>query len=1347
MHGTGTQAGDFEEMTSVLNTFAKKRRKDNPLTLGTVKAAVGHSEGAAGSLAVMKVLKMMEHNVIPPQPGWPFKVNHQFPDLEPLNVRLATKPRALWPASDQSREVNILVNGFDASGGESCLAIRTPPIRPPVSQDPRTSHIVTISAKTLTSLKANHHTLYKFLVAHPRTELSHLAYTTTARRMHEPLRCAYVASSIEDLLAQLDSKIKEMDISLTRTRPKPPSCVFLFTGQGSQYSAMGMELFKSHDGFRDLLHMYDRIAQSLQLPTFIEVIANESGDISQYPTTIVQLAMVALEIAMATTMKEWGVYPTAVVGHSLGEYAALCIAGVLSVNDALYLVGHRAALIERHLVPNTHAMLVTSLDPESLDECIKRLGLKGCAIACKNGPHNTVASGPVGEINALKVHLQTEDHRTSILRTAYGFHSAQIEPILDKLKILASHVKISKPVIPFVSTLTGQVERHAESFDGSYFARQAREPVNFSGAMECLRDSVLGAENCLWVELGPSPVLLGLTNSILKIPAANLLPTMRPNESNWLSISRALKAGYEAGLGIRWPRFHKYHVHCLRLLSLPTYSFDYQDFHVPWRDSVDVFAPIQAVESDLSNGTAKKSSLPQFRSTTSVQQLETLEVHAEQIVAEFKSSLKDSKLLSAIQGHIVDGTVICPMSILVDMAFTAAQYAYRVLHLTPDAPQMGLCDINMSSAIVLRPEVPPQDVGISIIYRPKTNDAVATFSSVPGLGDRPKELHGTCRVTFNASVSSLGISSSTTLLLKSRIERLQMEAATGKAHRLLKPVVYSLFNQAVVYGEDYQGMQEVIIDPQCRDAVAEVKLHQSSHGGEYNFDPYWTDTLTHLGGFVLNSGLKFPKEFICMAIGFDTWRSTTTLAAGDTCTAYTTFREGEKSTIIVDCYIFQHGELAHELLGLRFQKMTKVVFRTLFGAGHDSTSAHHYSTSGTAYTLEKANPHTNGSKTIPRDLSQASNHFSPLTSDRSNSSSTDRIRTDGRHPRQQPPTLSKDFSNLLSIVARETGARLTDMSDDTSFADLGVDSLMAISIIATHKKENNISLPAAFFMQQDSVGAAKAALGIQPASLTPPPSESEGTLTPEITPSKQRVEVELSQQLHPVRTINIQHSRSECARNLFLLADESGSALSYINLGFLGPDIRAQGIELQLDLKLNLESYFPNMALLVESYASMIKAQQGDGPYLLGGIGTGAIFALEVARNLLEDLRQVSGLLLVDPRCQSALQLRETYRQRTVNSPRQISQTHRAELLRKSLAGYSPQAFSGSSPEKTIVLLPKSGTRMPESVVAESTDWKRIIPGCECRREDFQSGSPTSFFKVSCGFVSSQDGLTCTCDS
>lgn len=387
MHGTGTQSGDLEEITSVINESAPpgSRTRANPLTVGTLKPAVGHGEAAAGVMAIIKVLLMMRDRVIPAQPGWPFKINQRFPPLDPLNVRIATQHYPLKPSPKGDKRVKIMLNSFDASGGESCLVFQEPPPsvggRTQGSSDPRTAHVVTLSGRTTTSLAGNRQRLIDWLEANPNSRLEDLAYTTTARRMHEPLRAAYVAGSVDELVRKLH-QASAKGCEDPKAKPKPAGRIFLFTGQGSEYSAMGSVLFKTNRVFREKMLIYERLVTHMGMPPFTEVITNPEF-LQRATPAQTQMATVALEIALTETLAQYGVEPTMVVGHSLGEYAALCAAGVLSVADTLFLVGQRALLMEKHLVRHAYAMLAVSVPADQLESELTLLGLSSCSIACK----------------------------------------------------------------------------------------------------------------------------------------------------------------------------------------------------------------------------------------------------------------------------------------------------------------------------------------------------------------------------------------------------------------------------------------------------------------------------------------------------------------------------------------------------------------------------------------------------------------------------------------------------------------------------------------------------------------------------------------------------------------------------------------------------------------------------------------------------------------------------------------------------------------------------------------------------------------------------------------------------
>ncbi|RMZ83317.1 hypothetical protein DV737_g1684, partial [Chaetothyriales sp. CBS 132003] len=315
MHGTGTQAGDFAEMSSVLNTFAINRSRDNPLVVGAVKANIGHGES---------------------------------------------------------------------------------------THDPRSFHVISISGKTQKAIFDNKKRLLSYLKNHPKTKLADLAYTTTARRMHQSLRECFTGQSTTEILQQIDASIKSQ-----RSTPSTGTgnIAFVFTGQGSQYAGMGRDLYETHTEFRSLLEKYDSLATNQGLPSFLRLIRDNSLDITSQSPAVAQMALVAIEVAMVSLWDSWGIRPDVVIGHSLGEYAALCVAGVFSVSDMLYLVGTRAAMLEDKLTAGAYAMLVIRAGPKEVQQALVINGFNSCQIALQNSPNITVVSGLMADIDNFRAYL------------------------------------------------------------------------------------------------------------------------------------------------------------------------------------------------------------------------------------------------------------------------------------------------------------------------------------------------------------------------------------------------------------------------------------------------------------------------------------------------------------------------------------------------------------------------------------------------------------------------------------------------------------------------------------------------------------------------------------------------------------------------------------------------------------------------------------------------------------------------------------------------------------------------------------------------------------------------------
>ncbi|OAA78694.1 conidial yellow pigment biosynthesis polyketide synthase [Akanthomyces lecanii RCEF 1005] len=441
MHGTGTQAGDSTEMGSVTDVFApvtRKRPSDRPLYLGAVKSNIGHGEAASGVTSLIKSLLILQHSMIPPhigiKPG--STINTQFPkDLLDRSVMI---PFKMTPFSKQSQRPRcIFVNNFSAAGGNTGVLLEDGPSPAAQRADPRSCHIVAIAAKTKQSMIKNVNSILSWLESNREIPLAHLAYTTTARRMHYKWRMSCAVSTVDDVRSSFSAQLAADTFSVIPS--VAPRVVFVFTGQGSVYSGMGRELYEDYSIFRNCIKNYEQIARAHRFPSFIALLVGSETEnrYMEMSPIAVQLALCCFEMALVQLWNSWGVRPQAVIGHSLGEYAALYAAGVLSASDTIYLVGTRANLLAQRCTMHTHAMLAVQAPVASI---VQALGSEEM-VTCINSPSETVLGGPVYDISVAAQKLGDLGLKCVKLRIPYAFHTDQVNPILDELEISAQSVK------------------------------------------------------------------------------------------------------------------------------------------------------------------------------------------------------------------------------------------------------------------------------------------------------------------------------------------------------------------------------------------------------------------------------------------------------------------------------------------------------------------------------------------------------------------------------------------------------------------------------------------------------------------------------------------------------------------------------------------------------------------------------------------------------------------------------------------------------------------------------------------------------------------------------------------
>ncbi|KAL1963671.1 hypothetical protein VTN77DRAFT_7875 [Rasamsonia byssochlamydoides] len=1239
MHGTGTQAGDATEMSSVLSTFAGNRTPENPLVVGAVKANIGHGEAAAGVCALIKVLMMLKTRKIPPQPDLPFAINHRFPDLTARNVHIAGPDMMLRRSPVADGKLRIFLNSFDASGGNSCLLLEEAPPKAIKGPDPRTYQVVVFSACTKASLAAIKERYLHYLRRKPATSLADLAYTTAARRMHSPLRSAIVAATLEELMNRLEADLIRPNEAPSSTSAAP--IVFVFTGQGSQYAGMGHQLWRDSPTFRNTVEDYQAMATALGLPRFLDLIVRNDIDLATQSPAQVQLAVLAIELALAQMWSVLGLQPAMVLGHSLGEYAALCVAGVLTVSDALYLVGTRATMIANALTAHEYSMLAISQDANAVRVVLREGDYRSCEIACLNAPQMTVVSGPVRELERLQSQLRADGSRCTLLSVPFGFHSRQLDPILDRYETAAQGVTFSAPRIPVVSTFLGFLVKDGATFSPAYLRRQAREPVDFVGALRAVQQAIPAGSNPLYLEIGPDPVCLGLIQSTLgNATDGRRLASLRAGEDNWATLSASLGAAYAAGVAIDWSVYHADFLPALSLLDLPTYAFDEKDFWAPYPDPDQLIAT--ATKSQDSTTTIVPS-IPGYPTTT-LQRIVQEQVERDRVSVTFESPVSEAHLLSAIRGHAVAEVEICPSSILMDMALSAARYAYLKQHSPVQTlPALSVRNPDLHRALVAAETHRPQTVEVTVEYTVADRRAQITYYCCES---HVRQELGTCQVTFETTSQKNEFAQ---FLLRSRIETLKV----GQGHRLRKPVVYRLFENVVRYSEPYRGLDEVFLDADLRDAVARVQLPVSSQpGGHYLYNPFLLDSIAHLAGFLVNSGLRYPADVACLTTGFDVWHLFKPLDEATTYTSYTHLEESPSNDALIlgNVYILDGDDLASVITGVRFQKMKKVSLSRVLLATAETRSSPRAQPPDS---LAQAQAIGEGPTNLPsafESFSSSSTHFGLVT------------------PNASGVTSALRGSRVLAIVAREVGCNVSDMEPDTTFAALGLDSLMALTIIAAVHNETGVELPGSFFLSHPTVAEAIQALSpvSHPVSEDPnlfvmgdsmdsipaasvaeqswspgPPSATDPvpllmtesaplpTTDPDPALSALCLNPQANAKLKAATTVLLSGSVSSTDPALFLMADGTGAVGMYTLLPSLAGGRRMYGVQSPYVRDPASMGHCP-VEDLAAAFVVAIRKIQSAGPYLLGGYAAGAVYAWEVSRQLLQAGETVLGLLLID---------------------------------------------------------------------------------------------------------------------